>query len=123
MKTCPKCKKEYSAGSKFCPDDGTPLEEKASGLTAMTGGKIVAGGDVTQNVSHHSETKIFNHDETKQVKTCVVSGRKAVVTDGAVCRTCDEWALNEHFDDPSGQCRNCSDKQSAQKLKDYRSAL
>ena len=121
MKTCPKCNKEYPDKAKFCLEDGTPLEEKASDLAAMTGGKIVAGGDVTQNVSHHSETNVYNQDESKQVLTCVVSGRKAVVTDGAVCRTCGEWALREYVE--KGICSTCVAKHATQKTNEYRAAV
>lgn len=124
MKICPQCNKEYPDEGKFCPEDGTPLVEKPaepSSASAMSGGKILAGGDVTQNVSHHSETKVYHSDETKQMKTCVVSGRNAVVTEGATCRSCDGWALLEHVED--GICKKCSKSQSGQQEDEYRTAV
>ena len=76
MKTCPKCNEEYPDGQKFCPQDGTGLVEKETGQSAMTGGKILAGGDVTQHVNHHMETKVYNQDETKQmIARLVANGR------------------------------------------------
>ena len=68
MKTCPQCRKENPEGGKFCLEDGTGLVDKladpASG-SAMSGGKILSGGDVTQTVSHHTEAKVHHQDETR----------------------------------------------------------
>jgi hypothetical protein len=124
MKICPQCNKEYPDEGKFCPEDGAQLVDKAaepSSGSAMSGGKILAGGDVTQNVSHHSETKVYHSDETKKMKTCVVSGRNKVVTEGATCRSCDGWALLEYVED--GICKKCSKSQSGQQEDEYRTAV
>jgi len=121
MKVCPKCNKEYESGG-FCQEDGTPLIDKPVVSAPPTSAqKIMAGGDITHNVSHHSETNVYNQDETKQVRQCVVTGRTAVVTEGAVCRKCGEWALLEYVD--LGVCSNCRNSLISEKKRTYQKAF
>ena len=82
--------------------------------------KVMAGGDITQNVSHRTETNVYNQDETKQVLTCVVSGRKAIVTAGNTCRSCNKWAINEYFDERTRLCNTCKEMEEEEKKKVYR---
>ena len=126
MKVCPKCNKEpKDQTDNFCGEcEGVRLVDKPVGSAPPTSAqKIMAGGDITQNVSHHSETKVYNQDETKQLKQCVVSGRNAVVTEGATCKSCEQWALNEYFNAERQICQSCLQEEFSEKENSYRSMV
>ena len=123
MKQCPACSKEYPVTTKFCNIDGTELVDKPSASPPVPGGKILAGGDVTQNVSHHMETRVYNQDETKQVLTCVVSSRKGVITEGSDCKSCDGWALKEYFNALRNICHKCEQDEASNRESEYRSMV
>ena len=82
--------------------------------------KIMAGGDITQNVSHRSETNVFNQDETRKVLQCVVSGRSAVITEGGTCRMCQKWAHKDYLNFENQLCQTCEQNESVDKEKSYR---
>ena len=118
MPYCTNCGKFLEVETKFCSSCGT-ASNSSSGISAQspaqqqTPNKFVTGGDF------HSETNVYNQDETMQMKTCVVSGKNAVVTDGAVCRSCDGWAHADCFDLSLGICRNCMNKAQSEKIARY----
>ena len=97
--------------------------DKPSASPPAPGGKILAGGDFTQNVSHHMETKVYNQDETKQVLTCVVSSGKGVITEGSECKSCGGWALKERFNALKNICENCEKNDQSKRESEYRSIV
>ena len=124
MKICPKCNKEYPLGIRFCSQDGGELVEKPASTSSPTSAnKSVAGRDLTQNVSHHSETNVYNQDETKKMMQCVVSGRSAVTSEGAFCRSCNEWAHSDYFNLSRRICKICEDQESGDKENIYRTMV
>ena len=125
MKYCPKpeCNADPDVHKKnktrsFCVGCGGPLVDKPSASPPAPGGKILAGGDVTQNVSHHSETNVYNQDETKKVLICRVTGSKRPQIEGAICRQCNQWALKEVVQ--SGICKDCRKEKENSGLQTYR---
>ena len=103
---------------KFCSECGGGLTDQATG--AVRPG-LVAGPGVTpagfpgptsksiiagnQNITH--STVVHNQDETKTVKECAVSGRRAEVTKGHVCPTCGLWVHEDYFDHGTMKCDTC----------------
>ena len=98
-------------------------EEKPAHSDPTRAQKIMAGGDITQNVSHHSETNVYNQDPTSVVKTCVVSGRNARITEGYTCKSCGKWAHHDFFDTVIGKCDDCSEKNQAEISARYRAKV
>lgn len=113
------------AGTKFCPDCGTKVEpDKANPTegkedTSLHLGKVMAGGDISQDFSQHHQTNVHHHDDTKEVMTCVVSGRKDTVTEGAICGSCGKWAHKRHFDPKKGECEKCLETKSSSRRQEY----
>ena len=99
---------------KFCPVDGTALieasESEKSPPSGVTTGKILSGGDV--NISSTTNQSITNiqEDDSKKIMTCVVSGRQDVVTEGAICGTCAQWAHKRHFNARMANVKNAKRK-------------
>ena len=124
MKICTKCNKEIKSSGGFCTEDGGKCVEKPASTSSPTSAnKIMAGGDITQNVSHHSETKVYNQDETKKMMQCVVSGRSAVTSEGAFCRSCNEWAHSDYFNLSRRICKNCEEQETGDKENIYRTMV
>jgi len=124
MKICTKCNKEIKSSEGFCTEDGGKCVEKPASTSSPTSAqKIMAGGDITQNVSHHSETKVYNQDETKKMMQCVVSGRSAVTSEGAFCRSCNEWAHSDYFNLSRRICKNCEEQETGDKENIYRTMV
>ena len=120
MKRCPKCQSEYEGQHKFCPKDGTMLEEKESG-PLVSAKKILSAGDVNiTNTTNNNITNINQQDDSKKVMTCVVSGRQDLATQGAVCGKCGKWAYKEFFDFAKSECSSCKDIQEESNEKIYR---
>jgi DNA-directed RNA polymerase subunit M/transcription elongation factor TFIIS len=66
VRVCSKCNSEFNEGS-FCPNDGSPLIEKSTKIKSLVGSqKILAGGDVNQNITYNSETKIYHQNENSE---------------------------------------------------------
>ena len=124
-KFCKECGEKVDAGTKFCPDCGTKVEpDKANPTegkedTSLHLGKVMAGGDISQDFSQHHQTTVHHHDDTKEVMTCVVSGRKDTVTEGAICGSCGKWAHKRHFDPKKGECEKCLDTKSSTRRQEY----
>ena len=123
MKICPTCKKEYENGMKFCPVDGTALidpmvsENSPSGVNT---GKILSGGDVNISSTTHQNITNIQEDDSKKVMTCVVSGRQDVVTEGAICGSCAQWAHKRYFNVKNGECEKCREEKLENSRLEYR---
>lgn len=85
------------------PEPAPPSHAAAPGVS-----KIMAGGDLTQNISHTNTTTVLNQDETKKVQTCAVSGRQAEITKGHVCPSCGLWVHGDCFDHDTKLCTTCN---------------
>ena len=94
--------KLVSDGSKSTEDD-----RKEEDRSIISGGKILAGGDV--NISKTVQQNITNirQDDTKKIMTCVVSGRQDVISEGALCHICGQWAHKSHFYPKHKECEKC----------------
>jgi hypothetical protein len=111
---CEKCDK--SVDGNFCSECGKQTLERRPAVPAAQGHagpqKIMAGGDLTHNVSHTNTTTVYNQDETKQVQTCAVSGRQAEITRGHMCPSCGLWVHGDCFDHDTKLCTNCNSKKA-----------
>ena len=103
-------------GNNFCPECGagtSPLPVKtaggasarAEGVPGLTLQKSIVGGD---QVINHSQT-IYYQDETKNVLTCAVSGRRAAQTEGHECPGCRKWVHKDYFDAQGLRCNPCNE--------------
>jgi|GEM_PF-2877467 len=111
---CEQCDK--SVDGKFCSECGKETAERRPAVPAAQGyagpQKIMAGGDLTHNVSHTNTTTVYNQDETKQVQTCAVSGRQAEITRGHMCPSCGLWVHGDYFDHDTKLCTTCNSKKA-----------
>ena len=111
---------DKSVVGRFCPDCGKPaverrpVESPPSQAVGPAPQKIMAGGDLTHNVTHTNTntTTVYNQDETKQVQTCAVSGRQAEVIKGHVCPSCGLWVHGDYFDRDTRLCSTCNSQKA-----------
>ena len=101
----------------------TPPTAPTHGGGSPLGGKIMAGGDQTFNVTNQHETNVHHYDQTKEMKTCVVSHRNEVVSKGSNCAACNGWALNEFFNQSLGMCNKCAEERARHSEEEYRDAV
>ncbi|MDB4327567.1 hypothetical protein N8343_07755 [Akkermansiaceae bacterium] len=115
---CETCDK--SVVGRFCTDCGKetverkPVESPPSQAVGPAPQKIMAGGDLTHNVTHTNTntTTVYNQDETKQVQICAVSGRQAEVIKGHVCPSCGLWVHGDYFDRDTNLCSTCNSQKA-----------
>ena len=96
------------------PVERKPVESPPSQAVGPAPQKIMAGGDLTHNVTHTNTntTTVYNQDETKQVQTCAVSGRQAEIIKGNRCPSCGLWVHGDYFDHDTKLCTTCNSKKA-----------
>lgn len=129
MPKCTNCGAEIDAGSKFCPECGTPVpkQDEAGGLSM--GDKNVIAGDVhnVKNVDNSTNTvnNISNTvvDETKKVVLCAVCGKHLANVDAHRCPSCGQMVCEAHFDSQRNLCSSCLGEIHQQAVSKYRTLL
>ena len=122
-KECPQCHTHWPLKTKFCGECGYNFNAgagQAPGAAKIMGDKNVIAGDVTTNIN---TTNYINHDETKKTVSCCVCERTIVITKAHKCSECHQYVCEDHYDDDTRLCQNCSDKKEAAAESEYRKAL